>query len=92
MVKTKDLRAMSVDELEEKLLQNKKEQSEMRKQERKIKLAKEECEKIESELEKIDDEIQKYATDYIKTSELWLEKEKLEDRLLELYEFLETDN
>ena len=70
-------------------MQNKKEQAEIRKQERKIRLAKEEVVKIESELEILEKDIEANASDYIKTAELWQKRELLEGRLLELYELLE---
>ncbi|MBQ6701963.1 MAG: ATP-binding cassette domain-containing protein [Clostridia bacterium] len=73
----------------ESYLQNKREQAEIRKQERKIRLAKEEVEKIENELVLLEADIKECETDYVRSAELWEKKETLENRLLELYEMLE---
>jgi len=73
----------------ESYLQNKREQAEIRKQERKIRLAKEEVEKIENELVMLEADIKECETDYVRSAELWEKKESLENRLLELYEMLE---
>lgn len=68
-------------------LKNKKQNSEKRKYEKKIREAIEEVEKIEKRLEKIKEEEEIYSTDHVRLSELWEEKEREENRLLELYEF-----
>ena len=42
--------------------------------------------------EDIEKEIENNATDYKATAELWTKKEDMETRLLELYEFLESNS
>ncbi len=74
-------------------LKNKEAAADKRKLERKIKLSKEECEKIEARLAEIDEQSQgEAATDAALLTELFCEKEELELRLLELYEFLDSQS
>lgn len=69
---------------------NKKMLSEKRKLENKIKRTKDEIEQLETNLNAIDDEIIGEAdTDYERLSELTIEKESIETRLLKLYEILD---
>ncbi len=76
----------------ENYLQNKKELAELRKRERRLQQAKDESAQIEKQLEETELLIEECATDYMKSAELWEKKEALENRLLELYEFLENEN
>ena len=83
-----EMKTETVSSSKESYLQNKREQAEARKNERKLRLAKEEAEKLEKQLEIIEVSIEEAATDYVISAELWEEKEKLEARLLELYEMI----
>ena len=70
-------------------LETKRQASEARKAEAKIRRAKEESEKTEARIEEIDRLLEGEAsTDYLKCAELLEEKERLEERLLELYEII----
>ena len=67
-------------------------QAEIRKSARKLEKSKEECALIEKRLSDIETEISVSETDHKKLSELFCEKEKLEERLMELYEFLSENS
>jgi ATP-binding cassette subfamily F protein 3 len=73
----------------EQYLESKRQRSEAKKLERRIKLNAEETEKIEQRLSQIEDEEAASATDHVKLMALSEEKETLELRLLELYEEME---
>jgi ATP-binding cassette subfamily F protein 3 len=73
-------------------LNNKAKQAEKRKQIAKIERSKKECSDIESRLSEIDVECENASTDHKKLAVLYDEKENLEMRLLELYEFLDTNS
>jgi len=73
----------------EEYLKNKKALADQRKAERLVEKAKDESKRIEKELEDLEREMERSSTDYVKTSELWEKREKLEERLLELYEILD---
>ena len=68
-------------------LKNKQELAEQRKQKRRIERLEAEAKLLEDELEKIEAEMAAdAATDYVRLSELDIQKNKLEERLLEIYE------
>lgn len=69
----------------------KQEQAQKRKNERKISSAKAEIQKIEIRLTEIDNELMLYQTDHVKLTELFNEKNALEERMLELLEFLDSN-
>ncbi|MBE6671921.1 MAG: ABC-F family ATP-binding cassette domain-containing protein [Ruminococcaceae bacterium] len=73
----------------EQYLESKRQRSEAKKLERRIKLNAEETEKIETRLSEIEEEEAASATDHVKLMALSEEKETLELRLLELYEEME---
>ena len=73
----------------EQYLESKRQRSEAKKLERRIKLNAEETEKIEKRLSEIEDEEAASATDHVKLMALSEEKETLELRLMELYEEME---
>ena len=66
-------------------------QASKRKNERKIQSAKKEIEAIESRLIEIDIEQQQNQTDHVKLTELYNEKTMLEERMMELLEFLDEN-
>lgn len=76
----------------EQYLESKRQRSEAKKLERRIKLNAEETEKIETRLAEIEEEETACATDHVKLMALSEEKENLEMRLLELYEEMEELN
>lgn len=70
-------------------LKKKEEASAKRKLEHKIEVSKKEVERIEKRIEEIDTESASVAaTDHKRLAELYEEKEALEEKLMELYEFL----
>ena len=68
----------------------KKDLSDKRRIERKIKSSKEELEKAEKRIAEIAEEESVYSTDHIKLTELYAEREELENKMLTLMEFLEN--
>ena len=85
-----DEKGMQMTSSKEQYLADKKNQAEKRKLENRIKKSKDELEKIEARITKIDEEMAGDAAyDHIRLTELTVEKEKLESRLMELYEFLD---
>ena len=68
----------------------KKDLSDKRRIERKIKSSKEELEKAEKRIAEITEEEAAYSTDHIKLTELYNEREELESKMLTLMEFLEN--
>lgn len=72
-------------------MNKKAELAEKRKHQNKIERSKKEVVEIEQRMTDIDKECELAATDHHKLAELYDEKEKLDERLLELYEFL-TEN
>ena len=68
----------------------KKDLSDKRRIERKIKSSKEELEKAEKRIAEITEEEAIYSTDHIKLTELYSEREELENKMLTLMEFLEN--
>ncbi len=90
-VESKEKSEETITDSKEEYLKNKQKNAEARKLERKIENAKTEVTKIEKELDEIEVQIEKYATDYMMSAELCTKKDELETRLLELYEFLETN-
>ena len=72
-------------------INKKAELSEKRRFNNKIERSKKEVVEIERRIEEIDKETLEAATDHHKLAELYEEKEKLDEKLLELYEFL-TEN
>lgn len=69
--------------------QRKQEQSRKRSEERRLKAAKAEIERLEEELTKLDEELfGEAATDYVRAAEIDERKNKIEERLLELYEIV----
>ncbi len=82
--------AVSVTSNKQDYLKNKEIQAEKRKLEKKISSSHAEVESIESQLTEIDALMEgEAATDATRLTELYEQKEKLEERLLELYDFLE---
>jgi len=73
----------------EQYLESKRQRSEAKKLERRIKLNAEETEKIEARLTEIEEEEAACATDHVKLMALSEEKEGLEERLMALYEEME---
>ncbi len=73
-------------------LNKKAEQAERRKHAAKIERFKKEMQVIEGRLSEIDLECEKCATEHQKLATLFEEKENLEIRLLEIYEFLENNS
>ena len=73
-------------------LNKKAEQAEKRKHAAKIERSKKEMQTIEVRLSEIDTECDGNATDHQKLAVLYEEKENLEARLLEIYEFLENNS
>ncbi len=71
-------------------LNQKKQQSELRKQKRRYEKALEDAKKLEAEIEECDNEAQLCATDHIKLAELYSKKEEYELMLLEAYEIIEN--
>ncbi|MBQ3183317.1 MAG: ABC-F family ATP-binding cassette domain-containing protein [Clostridia bacterium] len=71
-------------------LNQKKQQSELRKQKRRYEKALEDSEKLEEAIEECDKEAQLCATDHIKLAELYAKKEEYEHMLLEAYEIIEN--
>ena len=69
----------------------KQEQASKRRNERKIQSAKQEIEAIEGRLTEIDLEQQQNQTDHVKLTELYNEKSMLEERMMELLEFLDEN-
>ncbi|MBR2474492.1 MAG: ABC-F family ATP-binding cassette domain-containing protein [Clostridia bacterium] len=72
-------------------MNKKAELAEKRKLQNKIERSKKEVVEIEARMTEIDKECEAAATDHNRLSQLYEEKERLDERLLELYEFL-TDN
>jgi len=70
-------------------LKAKKENAEKRKQEKAIQNAIKEIARLEARLDEIKVEEEACASDHVKLAALWDEKEKSEERLLELYELTE---
>ncbi|MBE6563707.1 MAG: ABC-F type ribosomal protection protein [Ruminococcaceae bacterium] len=70
-------------------LKNKKENAEKRRQEKALQNALKEIERLEKRLDEIKAEEEASASDHVKLAALWEEKEKSEERLLELYELTE---
>ncbi len=73
-------------------ISKKAEQAEKRKLASKIERSKKEISDIESRITDIDLESEASSTDHNKLAQLYEEKEKLEERLLELYEFLDSNS
>ncbi len=71
-------------------LNQKKQQSELRKQKRRYEKALEDAKKLETEIEECDTEAQACATDHVKLAELYAKKEEYETMLLEAYEIIEN--
>ena len=76
----------------EQYLESKRQRSEAKKLERRIKLNAEETAKIETRLSQIEEEEAACATDHVKLMALTEEKEGLEERLMALYEEMEELN
>ncbi len=75
----------------EQYLNAKRDLSEQRKQERRIKKAKEDIESLEKRIEELNLEMSgDIAFDYVRLAELSAELEQSEEKLLELYEFLDN--
>ena len=82
--------ASSMSAAKEQYLKNKKENSDSRKEKKRLERLQREAERIENELAEIDTEMNgEAAYDYTRLSELDLKKNELEERLLEIYEELE---
>ncbi len=73
-------------------LNKKAEQSEKRKYAAMLDKLKKEKYEIEARITEIDTEIDKVSTDHSKLAQLYDEKDALEIRLMEIYEFLDTNN
>ncbi len=71
-------------------LNQKKQQSELRKQKRRYEKALEDSERLEAAIEECDKEAEECATDHIKLAELYAKKEEYELMLLEAYEIIEN--
>lgn len=71
-------------------LDAKREMSKRRKNKARLEKAGAECERIEEELARLDEEECLNATDYVALSSLQTKKEELEEKLLALYEEIET--
>ncbi|MBQ4561611.1 MAG: ABC-F family ATP-binding cassette domain-containing protein [Clostridia bacterium] len=71
-------------------LNQKKQQSELRKQKRRYEKAIEDAERLETAIEECDAEAELCATDHIKLAELYAKKEEYEIMLLEAYEIIEN--
>ena len=74
----------------EQYLQNKKDAAEARKRQNRIEKLSRESEKIEAEIDRIDEEMNACATDYVRLAALDTEKTQREERLLAIYEELES--
>ncbi len=73
-------------------LNKKAEQAEKRKHNARIERSKKEMQEIESRLAELDAEMEAASTDHKKLGQLYDEKQTLEKRLMELYEFLDNNS
>ncbi|MBE6573570.1 MAG: ABC-F family ATP-binding cassette domain-containing protein [Ruminococcaceae bacterium] len=71
-------------------LNQKKQQSELRRLKKQYEKALSDSERIEKEIETTEIEIESCSTDHVKLSELYTKKEQLEEKLLEAYEIIEN--
>ena len=70
-------------------LEKKEQQAEERRRLNKIQNAKKKAEEIENRLAELEAQMEEFSSDHVKLAELWNEKEKKEEELLSVYEFLE---
>ncbi len=82
----------SISSAKEQYLKNKQAASEARKNKTRIERLKKECSALEAELANIEEELfGSAASDYVRAGELDARKNEVEERLMEIYEILETE-